>query len=114
MITDVMHNQFLLFTVICITCLYIGGWIIKKYCKQIPEQFIPLILVTMSLIAQVTWCRGNHYIMPWPFYVEEGLSNGFAAVGVNQLVKQIKRYYNVIKYKRHPELDRRKRDRKIS
>lgn len=111
---QLMRNNFLIFTAVCILFLNIGMMILKKYCKAIPDQLLPIIALISSVTATMIWYNvGTTHASLW-FYLEEGITNGLASVGLHQLIKQLKRYFSVKKYLKYPELDRRKRDRRVS
>lgn len=93
MMTLLVH-RFMIYSILDMLCLYIGCFILKKYAKGFPEQYIPVVAVVLSIIVSIIWCYGGAITAHPFFYVFVGFIQGLATVGLHQLIKQIReRFY---------------------
>lgn len=114
MMTLLVH-RFVIYSILDILSLYIGCFILKKYAKGFPEQFIPLVAILLSIIVSIIWCYGGAITAHPFFYVFIGCIQGLATVGLHQLIKQIRQYFYFKKQSKIlKENNRRKQSRIIS
>lgn len=109
-------HSFMIMTTVNIIALVIGSWILKKYLKRMPSQYIPIITLFTAIIIAGIWLYKGDVTLPdhpW-FYLFIGIMNGLCATGVYSFYKQIKQIIQWNKDKKYLQNDRRKRKRVIS
>lgn len=105
------YPEIMLYAVICIICLCVGGWIFKRYCRNWLSPFlIPLSLVLMSFLMSNLYYGGWAALADWGMHDLRGVINGLAAVGLHQLVTKT---IGCIRYRRLKKNSKHKNEQKI-
>lgn len=82
----------IIITLIDLCLLVIGCQIIKKHFQQLPDTLIPLVCVLLSTVVSLILVKFIIFEDKYLFLLHIGIINGLAAVGLNQLYRQTRRY----------------------
>lgn len=105
--------KFIVVAILVIAFLLFDGFLLKKF-KTVQEYLIPVILVCASIVISLLWCYTGAIQEHFIFYMFIGIIKGFAAIGIYQFYKQLKRQFQYRKMKKIVKKDRRSRIRKVS
>lgn len=90
--------SFMLFSILDILCLTIGGYIIKKRIRPFPNKLIPLLNTVVSFIAACVWSVASKHTHSILFCGYIGIVYGLASIGLHQIIKQTINYVKIRRY----------------
>lgn len=92
------YPEIVLYTVLCIICLCIGGTILKKHCKhKICPHLIPLVIVILSFVISNLYTGGLQALFTLNIHDVRAITNGLSAIGLHQLISKT---YDHFRYKK--------------
>lgn len=83
-----INYSFILYSIICIICLCLCGYIIKRYVFVYPNKLIPIFNVIFSVVMSCVWSLGIEHKLDILFIFFVGTIYGLASVGLHQIIKQ--------------------------